>query len=1133
MGKVFRLFKDGANTYNDWNASPDYPYDSTNRDTIIDPEGATASKEITSIPSPFARIDLVKNAFRYICRQNNNKSYHDGNTIYHKLVSETLDVGEVFFNISKFRNDIEIIKWNPKQDIERLMRSGIAGNECLADVLTKYLKSDSSAYNFEKMQSMYLLNYKRGPEILNIIGATSPATVFFSNANDLQYVGDNINFGQHKPFGTSFEPLYKRDAEYIKAWFAFRRSILGFASLFPEINDYLNQTFAAIKDEALKDSLLEQEETSETFGTINLPDASADFVELLGYKIYSRKLRRFEGSDFEIKATCKSQKPLVLPSTPGNVYKDLQYTSSKWGARNAAPLNDKRKLEERTLPYDGIKQPYLTIGDLLEDSIVTVPHNLNKRGYFDGNVQMEKADECIAFLLPVKPMYFDFFTVKDLCGVMPDGKKTIELHVNEDGEVRVTLRIPIRGNGSVSYMEYVRKYSNNKSESIYGITKIDATGILMPNVEFDSDDEAYYTAALVSTDNDKDIDLEFYKGSSFITDITKASRTTSEDVTKSQTYTLAQKRFDYIRVNVGNRCAGLIVPHLKKNSAVNVFEFAIDLGTSYTHIEFKEKSDAESRAFAYDETESMMSEMFLPLFVEKNGKSMQWDLLDERPFIEKDYLPVSLGKDSRNHKNQEVDFYFPTQTVLSCARSLSWDKAVNAFSLVNIPFAYGKRRDLPHDKYEFNIKWGTDKERIALDKYVECLMLMIRNKVVSNNGDLSKTIIKWFYPQSMPQNRLNLLCRVWDEKYNKYFKPAPAQTKHMLESIAPVRYYFNKIASSSEFVNIDIGGGTTDIAFAKDNDVRYVTSFRYAMNDLFSDSIAENNLENGIIDSFKHKIRKVLEENGLTELVAVMDSYGNRRPENMAAFLFALKDNKMVKNLDSKLIDFDYILETDSEFKIVFLLFYTAVIYHVAQIIKAKGMGMPRHIAFSGNGGYVVNILSSDNRSVSRYTKDIIKAVTGNDADFDLDIVGLEYGSNPKTVTCKGGLIAEDSQKTSEPQEIILKAQGNEFVCFGETYGDITDESKKCVVKAVEDFFDFALEKLPSITDIENLFGVSGKSVSNARQICFADLHTYLDKAVAKSEGGEKNKGIEETLFFGPIKGALNALTKNIYDQNK
>ena len=98
MGKVFRLFKDGANTYNDWNASPDYPYDSTNRDTIIDPEGATASKEITSIPSPFARIDLVKNAFGEVCKLGDS----EGNTIFHKMVSDSLDVGEIFFNMRKW-----------------------------------------------------------------------------------------------------------------------------------------------------------------------------------------------------------------------------------------------------------------------------------------------------------------------------------------------------------------------------------------------------------------------------------------------------------------------------------------------------------------------------------------------------------------------------------------------------------------------------------------------------------------------------------------------------------------------------------------------------------------------------------------------------------------------------------------------------------------------------------------------------------------------------------------------------------------------------------------------------------------------------------------------------------------------
>ena len=1132
MGKVFRLFKDGASTYNDWNASPDYPYDSTNRDSIIDPEGATASKEITSIPSPFARIDLVKNAFRYICRQNNNAPFLEGGTIYHKLVSETLDVCEVFFNISKLRNDVEIIKWDPQRGIESLMRSGVAGNECLADVLTKYLKSDSSEYNFSKMQNMYLLNYKRGPQILNIIGATSPATVFFSNANNLEYVAENMNFGQHKPFGKTFEPLFRRDAEYISAWFAFRKSVAGFAGLFPEMDDYLNQTFAAIKDENLKSSLLE-EDNYEKYEDISLFGESADFVEVLGHKLFALKPRRVGNSDFEIKSTCESSlKPLVLPAASGNRYKDLQYTSSKWGSEYTAPKEDCRTLLERTLPYDGTKQPYLTIGDLLEDQIIEVPHNQNRKDYFDGNAHVEKKKDCQTFLLPVKPLYFSFFSVRDLCGSMPDGKKTIEILVQEDASVKVILRIPIRGNGEVSYMEYARIYGGDKADGAYGIGKVDATGFVMPNAEFNSDDEAYYTVALVSTDSRDDMGLEFYKGRACLADVRKASRTASGDVTRATTYTLEQKRFDYIRLKTGGG-AGLIVPLLRKNKAVNAFDFSVDLGTSYTHIEYKEQGGTGSEAFAYGEDNSLVSEMFTPVYMEKNGKKTQWDLLDERPFIEKDYLPVSLGMGLDSRKSGDVDFGFPTRTVLSCARSVSWDRPVNAFSLVNIPFAYGKRRDLPHDKYEFNIKWGTEKERMLLDKYVDCLMLMIRNKVVLCNGDLAKTGITWFYPQSMPQSQLSYLRRIWNDKYNKYFKPAPAETKCMLESVAPVRYYFNKIASSSEIVNIDIGGGTTDVAFAKDREMQCVTSFRFAMNDLFRDFIAEDNLENGIIDYFKPKIRKVLETNGLAELVAVLESESNRRPENMASFLFALKDNQMVKNVDAKLTDFDYILETDDKFKIVFLLFYTAVVYHVAQIIKAKGLEMPRHVAFSGNGGYVVNILSSDCGSISQYTRALIEEVVGSKSVADLDIVGLEYGSSPKVVTCKGGLLHGDTEPSQRPQEVVLKSTGEGFADLRQTYNDITEEYKDGVVRAVEEFFSFALDVMPKKVNVEDLFGVSRMSVETARKVCVADLKTYLGKALSKVENGDKGKNIEETMFFYPIKGALNALSKKIYEQNK
>lgn len=69
MSKVFRLYKEGSATIREWNESPAFPYNSNARDTIEDPDGASAKNEITSIPSPFARIDLVKTAFKEVCRR--------------------------------------------------------------------------------------------------------------------------------------------------------------------------------------------------------------------------------------------------------------------------------------------------------------------------------------------------------------------------------------------------------------------------------------------------------------------------------------------------------------------------------------------------------------------------------------------------------------------------------------------------------------------------------------------------------------------------------------------------------------------------------------------------------------------------------------------------------------------------------------------------------------------------------------------------------------------------------------------------------------------------------------------------------------------------------------------------------
>lgn len=198
MNKVFRLYNEGDTSFQDWNETPVFPYNKGNRaeDKMPDPDGASAAHEITSIPSPFARIDLIKTAFAEVCSMckkgnRTDVSKLDGDTIFHKMVSDSLDVGELFFNYSKLKDKLEIITWNPRAMLDEMDTSNDAGQQIYSQALRKYMLSDEKTYNFNLDLNFYLLNYINGPQQLNIIGATSTATLFFSTANKIDYIKDS------------------------------------------------------------------------------------------------------------------------------------------------------------------------------------------------------------------------------------------------------------------------------------------------------------------------------------------------------------------------------------------------------------------------------------------------------------------------------------------------------------------------------------------------------------------------------------------------------------------------------------------------------------------------------------------------------------------------------------------------------------------------------------------------------------------------------------------------------------------------------------------------------------------------------------------------------------------------------
>lgn len=1134
MSKIFRLYTGGSSSYEDWNRSPSFPYNSQSRKTIEDPDGANSTSEITSIPSPFARIDLIKTAFSEVCKTNKTgKVELDGNTIFHKMVSDTLDVAEIFFNIDKYKDTVEIIKWDPSLMIEELKNSNYAGHQYLADALEKYLKADSSTYNFGDMKNIYLLNYIKGPEELNIIGATSPATLFFSNANDLSYV-TNIYNGNDKPFDSEYQPLYKRDPEFIKYLFALRKSIEEFSAKFPEVDQYLAATYTFINNENLRNELLNI--TSTYFSNLSLievqEEKQTNNVEVLGSPLYKKSsTASVKESEFKIKTTKATEvQPLILPVEAGNKYSELRYTTDKWGKTNAVAYNNSETdIFKRTLPFDGGEYPYLIIGDFLEDTIIKVPHQLNKRHYFDGNLK-EAKDET-SYLLPLKPLIFEYFSPEEIRGEIHPGKPFMEMtELNGGNGLKVTLRIPIEGNEEINFIEYQKiYYSDNKADKERNkgsIKKLNFTGFIMPLVKFGDEKESIYNVSCIQSSPHNSV-FSFYKENLKL-NIESKSRNEGS-LRKVDNYILKGQGFDFIRLENQTGCNGIILPIFKSHQNIENFTFAIDLGTSNTHIEYLTDSNKTPRAFDFTQEEEIICQIFKPTY---NNEGLIQDLEAEVDILEKDFIPTVLGH----------EFYkFPTRTVLSFSKTIDRGQEVDPYILYNIPFTYDKRLENSYNRYQCNIKWGKGKENRIMEYYIRTIMLMLRNKVMLNNGDLHKTKIIWFYPLSMPQNKRDRMQTAWDDAYKEYFDNG--KTILISESEAPIHYFIENESTARNLIHIDIGGGTTDIAFAKDKNISHNTSFRFATNNIFENALSAQDKNNGIIDYYKDVISKNISDTSMDDdsndlkenILEMFKSDNNKQPSNMASFLFSLCENEILLKggINKNDIDFNRILQEDENFKIVILIFYSAIIFHIAQLNKVLGLPLPRHISFSGNGSKIVNVMTSNIKILENYTKLIFEKVYNTKYEQDFGILGVDNVNSPKAVTSKGGLIY--SIQKEDIKDVILNSGELRLIEVNDTYASIDKDYEGKIINQVRSFLDLILNDLSNSFNFTKQFGISIASLKLAREILLKkanDFNTFLEKGIKKMiEESDINNKIEETLFFYPIMGGLNHLSAEIKNE--
>lgn len=444
----------------DW-YSQNTPYGKSEINAINDGQGGNRPLLQASIPSPFARIDLVRTAFSRLS-DNDDLS---GELNDQRLVSACFDIGQLFFYFDNFKNRLELIEWEQEASINALLESDSEGHQDLGNALKLYLEQDKGT-NFHRLKSFFILRDKKESVIL---GGTSSSTLFFNtpeNLSNLQY-----NFGNYRLFQSDEEklcPLHlRKDPSYQKFWYGFLQQ-RGFANNFPEVHEYLVKSLRLLykKDNELWQQIGADAENLKK-DTYDALFENLGFVNVLGFRIKKAKpdVTLLATSDF-ILPSKKYQRlhpgepiPMVLQSTYRG---DLRYTRDPWDKnQEVAPYVEENWREnKRKLPGQAENYPYLTISDLLEPYIIRLVYPINLSQFYEYEFDPRHPENRkMSYLLPLTPTFFEFFDVSDLYAE----NEKVQLLMEERGSDSVEVTIKFYMKADQPAVELSRIY--------YGLTE--------------------------------------------------------------------------------------------------------------------------------------------------------------------------------------------------------------------------------------------------------------------------------------------------------------------------------------------------------------------------------------------------------------------------------------------------------------------------------------------------------------------------------------------------------------------------------------------------------------------------------------------------------------------------------------
>lgn len=908
------------------------------------------STALNALPTPFARFFVVNEAFRRVLEEAKKPEKSAGDAC-HRLVSDTLDVFEILYNLKEYQKTlgdsgrIVVYDWCFDTDNNRLKEVV----PILGTAVETYFATDLGALG--KRLFFVVLEYEGHDYLL----ATSSPFTGFVTPPDLDRTSDSRDGKSDSYLGERYREMLhlkrlKQDSSYSN-----NGSCFGEIRLFKD------------RDKGFKNYMF------------YLVD---NFAQGDNFKYLRDYIKHIQISDSDI---IKNWEPRIEPIVSEG--RSGAYADSDDVVINGMPIH---------------MNSGLGANDLLNNVLVRVPFRLSKEYYRTMTYTDGNNDRDYDFLLPLSRKALSLIQgdFECICAVKKNSRAvTVTLKFNgqeytkqykEDPESPYHIVDLHKQNVSFNVAVFPNILSPNKDENNYfkvmavlNNSAKDLRPVSIKNMELSfflrNADGSFEEMETVEKDNTRAKSKYGVRPA-----VVRSEQQDGEIGAGSKFYEIYNTQFDATSIHLvlnGIDCEGVLIPNWRcAQRTQDAYTYAVDLGTTNTYISsHKVGNDNEPEQLNMGEP--------MVAFLHEFKRSSQYSIVK--------YIEDAIVPECRKNFNTEFapalidgDIYrFPIRTAL-CVKKDDRSRP-SLFDNCNIAFFYEKSTGLCNQTILTDIKWEAGNGR-ELRVFIRELLLIIKADILHKNGLLANTKLIWFRPLSFKGEIKELYTTIWTEEAKNLLNIGPSQIECVSESEAPY-YYFSKKNSFNcvDAVSIvDIGGGSSDFIYFAGGKPQVANSVHFGCDVLWGNGFNgfDNADENGIYKRYANNIH--FEADELEQLNKTMT------PQNKVS----TKDiiNFWLSNAEHC----DITKELRANYKPLFLYHFASIVYFMAKMYKVKNLACPRAVLFCGNGSrYIDGLLSTDRTTIKELVTTIFKAVYG-----DIKDVQVILPDSRKECTCYGGL---------------------------------------------------------------------------------------------------------------------------------